>query len=708
MTLEGVEVMRRQEEGPRGSQRRSVLTNLFAAASVTLLLGLLMHGTVVGQPSGEEVAKRLQEGVDNPEANQNKYRGGAGSFQEVMQNMKDIAKPVWKDVPDDSLDKWYSPHLRDTKFEPPERANQAWYRSFAGVAYKIPCGILKVGKWCMNGFGIPQTACKGDPECDACPLNIPWPDQHTTKLCCNPPLTNTIKYAELIDDSNFKTCCVRDGSSDNFVDRVDETRMSEEEIACLHPRGDGWAGLFEYYYPTTIFGLENQRGETMLATKDQVKQCIEKSDKLMENQQAVDWIAEAIERNQKFSGGEGDQQVAADMSKIKEQIKEDIQKVRPKDKKLRFSDSPQGEGLTVRPFLPAYDRQAMTRLAKHFCMRDEQFHKLMDDRPKRDLLQAQGFGGRTPIELDQKIPIWANYCQEGVELMTKASNSNIRNVDLTETDFIKGMQQWQKDPLYCQRMHLENPNMGITGIGDVIEKSGGAQGVSAAQVGYTCLDGDKLNGGMVPVSLYRHAAVERRTAIADHVFGFLIAGGLYPPKWLQPGIVPGSVKSAYKRFEPQPYSMRASIGYQTFWGKKFSGMGKNEVNTPCGRLTGRDYNASEQGGDGGNSDQIFLSDYTHKSFTQEPLVNQRGQRNAFDKFREDWAKDKQSGKEIVYRGLDKDAHNYGVAFRIFATCPAGYSRWRPASPHGALSANLEIHCGEENFGSPRAHVPRAP
>jgi hypothetical protein len=270
------------------------------------------------------------------------------------------------------------------------------------------------------------------------------------------------------------------------------------------------------------------------------------------------------------------------------------------------------------------------------------------------------------------------------------------------------MQQWQKDPLYCQRMHLTNPNMDETGIGDVIKKSGGAQGVSAAEAGYTCFENDKLNGSMVPVSLYRHAAVERRTAIADHVLGFLIAGGLFPPKWLRPGIVPGSMQSVYKRFEPQPYSMKASVGYQTFWGKKFSGMGVNEVNTPCARLTGRDYNSSEQGGDGGNSDQLFVSDYTHKAFTQEPIVNAKGQRDAFDKFREEWAKDKKSGKEIVYRGLDKDAHNYGVAFRIFATCPAGYSRWRPASPHGALSANLEIHCGEENFGSPRAHVPRTP
>jgi len=668
---------------------------------------LLPHA--VAQTSGEEVAKRLQDGVNNPEENQNKHRGGrASSVQEVIQNMKNIASPIWNDMPNSSLDKWYSPHLRDTKFESPDRINQAWYRSFAGVALKLPCGLLKIGKLCVNGFGIPQTACKGDPECDTCPLNIPWPDEHTTKLCCNPPITNTVKYAELIEDSNFKTCCVRDGSSDNVLDKIDETWWSEEQIACMHPRGDGWAGIFEYYYPVTIFGLENQRRETMIATKEEINKCIEESDKLMESQQAVDWIAQAIERNQKSSAGEGGQQIDADMAEIKQQIKEDVSKVRPNDKKLRFSDSLQGEGITARPFLPAYDRAAMTRLARHFCMRDEQFHKLMDDRPKRDLLQPFGFGGRSPQELAIKIPIWANYCPEGVELMTKTANSNIINVDRTDTDFTKGMQQWQRDPLYCQRMHLTNKNMDVTRIGDVIKQSGGAQGATAAQVGYTCLDNDKLNGGMVPVELYRHAAVERRTAIADHVFGFLIAGGLFPPKWLRLGIVPGSVQSVYKRFEPQPYSMTAAPGYQTFWGKKFAGSGINEVNTPCVPLTGKDYNASESGGDNGNSDQVFLSDYTHKSFTQEPLLNQRGDRKAFDKYRQEWAKDEQSGKEITFRELDKNAHNYGVAFRIFATCPAGYSRWRPASPHGALSANLEINCGEENFGSPRRHVPRVP
>lgn len=189
------------------------------------------------------------------------------------------------------------------------------------------------------------------------------------------------------------------------------------------------------------------------------------------------------------------------------------------------------------------------------------------------------------------------------------------------------------------------------------------------------------------------------------MLGFLIAGGLFPPKWMSPGIVPGSMQSMYKRFEPQPYSMTATPGYQTFWGKQFRGGDTDELGLGgCRVVSGNDYNDSEKSGKAGNSDQLYLSNYTHTSFTQEPIVNKGGDRKQFDREMVEWAKNPK--EKIDDRGLDKDAHNYGIAFRIFATCPAGYSRWRPISPHGALTENLETNCGEENFGSPRRHVPR--
>ena len=252
--------------------------------------------------------------------------------------------------------------------------------------------------------------------------------------------------------------------------------------------------------------------------------------------------------------------------------------------------------------------------------------------------------------------------------------------------------------------------MDVTGIGDAIRKSGGGAMRSAAEVGYTCSENGSLNGAMVPVSLYHHAATSRRTAISDHVLGFLIAGGLFPDRWRAPGIALGSWRSMYKRFEPQPYSMKADEDYQTFWGKRFTGPGTNELQfvspgkSNCINLDGKNYDKGNGRKDDGNSDQLFLSDFTHQSFTQDPILNEGGAQRAFDRYQQEWAKQNDESKKNIRRsGLDKDAHNYGVSFRIFATCPAGYSRWRPDASHGSLVANLQKHCGEENFGSPRRH-----
>ena len=59
-----------------------------------------------------------------------------------------------------------------------------------------------------------------------------------------------------------------------------------------------------------------------------------------------------------------------------------------------------------------------------------------------------------------------------------------------------------------------------------------------------------------------------------------------------------------------------------------------------------------------------------------------------------------SGKKIANRGLDKNSQNYAAPMRIFATCPAGYKRWRPPQDnyHYNLAVNLDKYCREENFG----------
>ena len=616
-----------------------------------VLLGLLCSYANEGsaQSAGKEAAKRLEQG----EQGKNKYRGGVGSSGEVFKNMQELFSEILVSKSGGKVDPWYSPHLRDSMIDPPNRVLEAV--NMRGDAAPLPIMAF----WC----NIPFTAFKS-----SCPMGTCWwPDEHRHTECCySPPTTH---YKQLITDSNFKACCVRDA---NVID-------SSEKIACQYPRGDGWAGLFEYYYPTSALGWENDRTTTMIVDKQKVSKCVAQADPLMEGTEGTNLVTEAIEANikaaGKLSGGGsgGGGNVKGEVSKI-------IKDVRPTDKKLRFADSLQSEGLTLRVNLAAMDTQERNALAEHFCMHPKQFMKLMN--PPHDLLQQKG--GADKNSLDTNIPVWSNYCPEGVNLMTKAANSNLNNVDGTPTDFTKGMQAWTQDPLYCQRMNLENQNMEITGIGEVIKKSQG-QGQSEASVGYTCRDGGKLNGGMVPVTLNRHAAVERRTAIADHALGFLIAGGLAP------GMLTGN-KSNYKRFEPRPYSLTMPYTVQTFIGKQFQGGGTNELNQACTGLSGQNYQFQN------SSDQLYLSDKmdTNKNLTQDRIKSGEGEE--FNRYVQKWAKnDGDSQNKISERGLDGKSQNYAAPFRIFATCPLGFTRWRPPGDAN-LIANLELLCREENFG----------
>jgi hypothetical protein len=421
--------------------------------------------------------------------------------------------------------------------------------------------------------------------------------------------------------------------------------------------------------------------------------------------QAPTWVSQAIEKNIAAADKAGANSGSSPMtpsasSDLEEKVRKDAADVRPKNN-VRFSDSLQGEGLTMRPNFAALDPSFRRNLAKRFCMHPDQFMKLMSG---EDPLQRNG--SKEVETLSRNIPIWSNYCPQGVNFMTNADNSKLQNIDQTDTNFQKGMDAWDRDPLYCQRMNLSNRNMDITGIGDVIRESGkNAPAWTEAQVGYTCREGGALNGGMVPVTLFRHAAVDRRTAIGDHVLGFLISGGLAPT-------MHNGQRSFYKRFEPRPYTLtgpqQPDKGYEMFKGEKFQGVETNERLERCTPLAGRDYK------DKNNSDQLFISDRTHRSFTDQPLINVNSDQNAFNKYRQEWAKtDDKSKKQIVKREtgsgqseeFDKKLNNYAAAFRAFATCPAGYVRWRPSVYNSTpeLTKNLNDLCGEENFGSPREH-----
>jgi hypothetical protein len=193
---------------------------------------------------------------------------------------------------------------------------------------------------------------------------------------------------------------------------------------------------------------------------------------------------------------------------------------------------------------------------------------------------------------------------------------------------------------------------------------------------------------MVPVELYRHAAVERRTAITDHALGFLIAGGIAN------GMTAGQ-RSFYKRFEPQPYSRMMPYDLQTFIGTRFEGGGTNELGRSCPSVSGENYRFA-----GSKSDRLYISDKTNQAFDQE-IVQAGDPKGGVNRYREEWGKDPQAGAKIAARGLDKESQNYAAAFRIFATCPKGFKRWRPQPMDGhnlALIENVNRYCREENFG----------
>lgn len=626
---------------------------------------------IAQNPDGQAASQRLIQ--ERP----NDYRGAksVGSMQAVKQNMRELFEKILISGPGDGkADKWYSPHLRDILSSPDNIAMETRIR---GTTAPFDYMIL----YCMNPFNVPVEA--------ACPLTVNnfwglgpvcrWhedeagvgggPKSHRPVVSCFSRATT--KYLGLTQPSNFKMCCVREGP---------EEASSSEFVAAMHPLGDGWAGLWEYYYPTLALGWENDRTTSMIVDQGKVQACVEASDKIMNATQ--DWVTGAINRNLKAVGG-------LPAATIQKTVQESIGAVRPTDRKLRFTDSLQSEGLTLRVNLAAMDPAQRRATAARFCMRPEQFDKLMD--PDHDPLQLGG--GPDLVSLDN-IPVWSNYCPQGVELMTDPRRSRIENLDGTKTNFIQGMNAWEANPLYCQKMNLSNVNMFITGLGRAALQSPGAP-QSQAAVGYTCLEGGKLNGSMVPVELYRHAAVERRTAIADHALGFLIAGGNYGP-------MTAGKKSFYKRFEPQPYSKDVAPDLQTFIGTRFAGGGVNEVGMNCPPVGGEDYSGS-----GSKSDRLFISDKTNKAFDQE-IVQADDQKGGFNRYREEWGKDPQTAAKIAARGLDKESQNYAAPFRIFATCPKGYKRWKPnpVDAHNeALIANVNQFCREENFGGRSGPIP---
>jgi hypothetical protein len=362
-------------------------------------------------------------------------------------------------------------------------------------------------------------------------------------------------------------------------------------------------------------------------------------------------------------------------------------------------------GLTARTFALGADRGKKAAITTDTCVHPAQFNKIWHEfgALKHDGLLQPGFGGLTAQELLSKNKFIASWSAEGYELMTNPDNSRIQNFHWTRTNFVRGMQAWDQNALFCQaKLAQDDPNMKATGLSDVILASGWSQSFSPAATGFTCLNSG-LNLAQVPLLMTRQAYVDRRAAIGDLALPFATAGGLYPPKWVNPGLL----TSRQRAFEQQPYTMYAETGLQMFWGKAFnpSPLGfprTNELNKPCRPLNGPNYQHGPGYTQGGNSDQIYTSDFTHKSFNKEPVLNIDDETNAFAKYSQEWAKNEDDQKKgMRFKGFDEKANNYAVLWRPMALCPLGFARWTPTDPHGLLKKRLSDNCLVENFGSPR-------
>lgn len=663
------------------------LSSLFSGISRALLVSctatalLLPFGDIVtAQPSqpnlggagpyaasGDAATDKLK----NKESNKFDVQTGSGSdgefktgsVEDIRDNMQKLFGPILNppismdpnairngNTPQWEGDKWYSPHLRDIRdqeYPPvpaPQRPNAAWFRAYAGTT---DWGIFG---WC-------------DGACPFCSWPHPW---HWTGTCCG---VDTKAYASMTTDTNFKTCCVREG----------EANLTEEEIACRHPGGDGWAGLWEYYFPIQAIGWESQRGTTLIATKQKAKKCLDDSDKDMAN---PTWAKKAIE-----AGLKG---MKADSSGVQAPSQGEIENLRPTDKNQRSSDSLSGGGgLTMSVNYGAMDPTKRRELAIRFCMHEDQFMKLMN--PPHDKIQRGG--GETLAALDRTIPLWANYCPKAVGLMTDPNRtSQIINIDDTPTNFVQGMAVYKADPLYCQKMNvMADPITGkFLSEGPLSGNSSSLANERAA--GYTCLVAQNRTGGfqtrMVPVALYSTAQIDQRTL--DHAIPFAIAGAYYAGEMASRGN-----GRYYKPFEPQPYSQT----FKLFHGKRFSGQigggvpapGLNEDGILCSLLQGNDYQNKNR------ADQIYLSEKTHPPFDSPKFSS--GENQKFNQMDRQWAGTNESDQDSFHnREFDSKVLNYGATFRIFATCPKGYVRWRGATWDHWWHQGLNNACGEEHFG----------
>lgn len=637
-------------------QRFRTGIRMMIAVALVVVVGVARLSQVAAQ--GSSPAERLKQ----EKSGKNIYRGGVPDAFAAKANMEELFDKILISGPGDGkADKWYEPHLRDQMIDPFNR----FLESYRVRGKTRPIKDV----WFLCLFSPPGSI---EPDYTACPLGAcgephvwhgePFSNHRPLSACFGDPTT---PYKQLLQDQNFKACCVRQAHKN----------WTSEQIAAEHPNGDGWAGIFEVFYPWGALGWENDRTTSMIVEKSTIDKCVQDADKVMEGSDAREWVRDGIMRNYKTAKGSSPSQAEVDAV-----IKDVITKVRPTDKELRFADNLDGEGITVRLNLATLVREYRQKLAARVCGWPNQFDKLLV--PGQDPFQSEG--GGLDLQSLAGSKIFSNYCPEGVDLMLAAREGpgqRIQNTDSTPTDLAKGYAAWKRDPVYCQAKNIANASLRQSGIADVIQKIGAGGGLLVDDGG-SCLPGANLNYSMVPV-FYRTSRVERRTDIGGRIMGALIAASLAP------GMSNGN-KSVMKHFEWQPYTMKRNQQYQTFVGRPFKGGANNELRQPCPQLSGSGLQYKNK------SDRLYISNVTHQPFTQEII----DESNNIDKYVQDWAVAWRK-QQIASRGLDEMSQNYAAVFRPVAVCPSGMTRWEPPMDehNEGLSVNLTTFCREEYFGA---------
>ncbi len=477
--------------------------------AILLTAAMLLCGIPGSQCSPlDNIADQLRSAGRTTEVSERDLEQSPSVIKENMRRLfpEVIFDPTHGNV--DKLDKHYSPHLRDIG-DGIQRSAHIHVRSQAG-----------------EGSGVNE---------DACPNSKAWAHpEHETTFCCG---VDTSRYAALREDHSFKACCVRRG----------EEQLAEEEIACRHPDGTGWAGLFEFYFPTQALEWGGTDGSSMIVDAETIDRCIKEVAPLVKSRSTL-----------------------------------------------------QPDDITLRVNLAAMEQKHREELAKDLCMHPMQFMKIMDPDPVEDLYQrspdGQGTAGEKMLEA---IPLWSTYSKSGATLVAEpVESSKLMNFDSLAyldvggtrgkaTDLALGYDHgFRRDEQYCKDLTVPTEGESADTLREAVDVFG--KGISSesknANTGYSCR---VVAGGLVPMSPVRKATAEQGSEeLEARALAFSIAAGVYAPAMANQD----RRASYYKRFEP--------LGYFKFRGKPFvGGRGSNEQGLQCRVVAGDPYNKGAARGD---------------------------------------------------------------------------------------------------------------